>query len=363
MRDLNSLIVQAKEAAADTKVHLDSGGEALAIYAPVWACAAGRTEKLSQDLEQILERISNPDEITARFLMMRAMENAVFEADITAFQAGLMMARAKPEHRTAFQPLCAKYDKPARNAQFKFGNIAQFLQELSGLIFQDMRENARQRIQAAVIAGRAAADNLSAPALPYGYLSDEIKAIAKTLDTLPLEEITVCSLEDTLLRLGTVRFAIDMDLLRTPQHRRLFDGVSDLADRLGDALKFFRSFSDNGAWKEEFSPEQNRYSGIAVQEGAALFYLKGEIKKLGNAHLDAEQKGALDALSSKLDQAIRMLRGFIDEGKKGLAMELLRETYLGLTAEAQRLGPYGTVIQYLAEEVKRPLDDLAEHGV
>ena len=154
VRELNSLIVQAKETAEDTRKYKGTDREAAAVYAQVWEFAARRADKMAGQLEEVLKYITsvtrNPDEISARFLIVKAVEDAAFEASVTAFQVGLMIARALPEYRSAFEPLCARYDSLAQNARVKSGKIADFLGELWQMILQDMRKNAEQKIGDAV---------------------------------------------------------------------------------------------------------------------------------------------------------------------------------------------------------------------
>lgn len=444
VRELNSLIVQAKETAEDTRKYKGADREAAAVYAQVWEFAARRADKMAGQLEEVLKRITsvtqNPDEISARFLIVKAVEDAAFEASVTAFQVGLMIARALPEYRSAFEPLCARYDSLAQNARVKSGKIADFLGELWQLILQDMRKNAEQKIGDAVEAGLAAAGKLSDPALPYGYIAEAVREIAEAIAALLLEEVTAYGLEDALFRLDTVLFAADMDMLRAPQHRQLFDGISDFREKLGVAVEFFRNLSEEaaGAFREttgtigetvgtvgeaagtiteaartigetagtvgeaagtigetagtigeaagtigeadgtigetagtvreadavfrgaEKGSERKRtmgkmYSDLAEQEGILLFYLKGEIQKLGDAHLEEEQKAALNDVCARMHRAVKMARGASDREEGNEIAELLRGAYEDMSAVAERLGVYGSAVRYLAEEVKKPL--------
>ncbi|HBA51307.1 MAG TPA: hypothetical protein DCZ91_26610 [Lachnospiraceae bacterium] len=381
VRELNSLIVQAKETAEDTRKYKGADREAAAVYAQVWEFAARRADKMAGQLEEVLKRITsvtqNPDEISARFLIVKAVEDAAFEASVTAFQVGLMIARALPEYRSTFEPLCARYDSLAQNARVKSGKIAGFLNELWQLILQDMRKNAEQKIGDAVEAGLAAAGKLSDPALPYGYIAEGVREIAEAIAALSLEEVTAYGLEDALFRLDTVLFAADMDMLRAPQHRQLFDGISDFREKLGVAVEFFRNLSGEaaGAFREtagtvretaaafrgaEKGSERKRtmgkmYSDLAEQEGILLFYLKGEIQKLGDAHLEEEQKAALNDICARMDRAVKMARGASDREEGNEIAELLSGAYEDMSVVAERLGVYGSAVRYLAEEVKKPL--------
>lgn len=357
IRELNSLIVQAKKTAADTRKLKGVAGDAAAVYAQVWEVASERAEKMAEELKKVLDRVTlvtqGADEISARFRIVKAVEDVAFEASVTAFQVGLMIARATPEHRAAFQPLGDEYDRLAQNARIRSGKIVDFLNELSALIFQDMRKNAAQKIQDAVEAGMEAAGRLSDPGLPYGYIADGVREIAQELDSLALEEVTSYLLEDIVFRMETILFAADMDILHEPQHRQLFDGILNFNRMLGEAAEFFQNLSGNGT-KIKRTPEK-MYSDLAAQEGILLFYLKGEIQKPGNEHLDEGQKAALNAVCSKMDKAVRMARNAADERDGSEIKKLLCEVYEEMMAEAEKSDVYGGAVQYLAEEMKKPL--------
>lgn len=367
IRELNSLIVQAKETAAETKKYQGADAQAAAFYGQFWELAAGRAEKMAEELEEILRRAAmagrDADEISACFLLVKAVDGVAFEADVTAFQVGLTIARAMPEHQALFHPLCARYDSLARNARMRSGKMVEFLTELSDLILRDMRKQAEERIRSAVESGRTAAEVLSDPALPYGYIADGVAAIAEKLGAMALEDVTLSALTDAAFDLETVRFAADMDVLRAPQHRQLFEGISDFQERLDEAVEFFReltgerlrAFEGAGGRPEGTSPEERACRDLAMQEGAALFWLKGEVQKLGDARLDAGQKAAFNAICGKIDEAVQASRRLADNREKDRIAELLREAYGGLVREAERLGPYGGAVRYLAEKVKAPL--------
>ncbi len=407
VRELNSLIVQAKETAAETRKGGNAEGEAAAVYVQVWEFAAGRAEEMAGRLEKVLEQVTsvtrNPDEIFARFLIVKAVEDAAFAASVTAFQTGLMISRAMPEHRAAFQPLCARYDSLAQNARMKSGKIAGFLGELWGLILEDMRTKARQKIRAAVDAGLAAAGELSEPSLPYGYIAQALRETAGELADMGLEDVTAYRLEDALFRLDTIRFAADMDILRAPRHKPLFEGILNFKEKLGEAVDFFRNLSGDAAGAfagEKKAPSDQRttgkiYSDLATQEEILLFYLRGEIQKLGT-HLDEGQRAALDAVCGKMERAVKMARGIGGCGEGNTVAEeangkpdsaaseevsggpdndavkeaaekpgstvarLLREAYDGMDEQARLLGAYGGAVRYLADEVKKPFRYLPE---
>ena len=91
-----------------------------------------------------------------------------------------------------------------------------------------------------------------------------------------------------------------------------------------------------------------------------LFYLKGEVQKLGEAHLDQEQMTAFQDICGKLGQAVDLARSASEESAAGEIAGLLQEVYDAMKAQAARLGIYGGAISYIAEEVKGPLGYLAD---
>ena len=391
------------------------------VYAQFWEFSAAKAEKIAGRIKEILESVAAiaqrpderthlrdadgdqaidglvPDEISARFLIIKAVEDAAYEASVTAFQTGLTIARALPEHQKAFQPQRDRYDALARQARIGAEKIAAFFQELSALIFQDMRQNGKKKLESCVEAGRAAAQTLSDPSLPYTYIAEEILRIEEELSATPLEEVTLCLLEDASFRLEAVAFAANVDIWRQPSHRHLFDGISDFRKRLEETLEFFRGLSEDTAraWAESGEPtaagrtQEKMYRDLAAQESLLLFYLKGEIQKLGDSRLNGEQKLAFGSICGKMEEAINLARQAAHgTGAKGKTAEeagdeaketgtetgsrtketgtetgsdtietkkLLQEACEGMLLEAGRLGIYGGAIEYIAEEVKGPL--------
>jgi AraC family transcriptional regulator len=367
IRELNGLIAEAKDTAAYTQKHGNDVPE-VTYYRNFWDFTAQRAENIAKQLQGMLERIGamaeHPDEISARFLIIKAIEDAVFEVSVTAFQTGLTIARAMPDHREKFEPLCEKYDTLAMHARLKARKIVEFFNELAMLIFQDMRKNAGQKIRQAADAGKAAAEALADPKLPYGYMAEELREIAETFSAVPLEEIRSCWLEDILFRLDTVAFAAEADILRNPSDSELFDGISDFRERVSSALEFFRSLpqeagvlAETGKEASEGRTKKKMYHDVAMQEGILLFYLKGEIRKL-YTHLTAERKAALEAVCDKMEEAMALAyRGA--EGAENIDVAaLLQKAYDEMVSEARLLGVYGGPVQYLAEEVKAPMQYL-----
>mgnify|MGYP002510469899 CR=1 FL=1 len=369
IRELNALIAEARETADYTRKYRGTGhGEE--FYGQFWEFMAARTEEMAGELAKILEQVTaiaqRPDGITARFRIIKAMEDAAFTCSVTVFQTGLMMARAGKEHREAYGPLCQSYSRLAEHARMKAGCIAAFFQELAGLIFGDMRQNGAQRIQAAVQAGRDAAGKLSDPALPYGYLAEGIAEIVKQLSKP--DEVAVSKLEDLWFCMDTIAFAARTDMMREPSHEALFEGIWEFREKLNDLTKFLRSLQEDmaGIFAEtDSAPARDRspekmYSDLAMQEGILLFWLKGEIQKLGKI-LEEEQKAALRTVCAKMAQAVELCGSETAQTQAEEIIRLLGEAYEGLTAQAEALGEYGGPLSYIAEEVKGPLQYLTAY--
>lgn len=362
IRNLNNLIAQIRETAEYTRKNNAAAPDAAAFYSGFWEVIAAGTDTLAEELGTVLERITDlpqrPDEISARFLIMKALETSVLKSDLLTFQVKLMLARAKPEHRTAFEPITTQYAELARNARMKLCKIAEFFQELTTLIFQDMRERAAQKLRDAAAAGSLAAEKLSEDSsLPYGYLGDELGKIAEELSSLALEDVSVSILEDYLLRLEIVASAADLDLLRMPSHRQLFDGIPAFRKQLEEALLFFRELSADvirelSGQEGKTTLEQTAGTGndtLAFQGSILLFYLKGEVRKLRQL-LSPEQQTAFDSICGKMSTVTRHRREE-EEVSPERRVEILREVYGMLSEQAETLGACGAPVRFLAEEL------------
>lgn len=364
IRELNNLIVQAKETAAYTRQHTEeTASKITASYSEFWDVISASTDAMADELSSVLERITGipqcPDGISARFLIVKAIEDAAFKSHVTAFQIKLMAARAKPKECAAFRPICDKYGELAQNAQLKAGRIVAFFNELSALIFQDIRETTAQKLQDAATEGMAAAKRLSdVPASPYAYISDEIKEIAEGLSSLTLEDMSVSILEDDLFRLDIAASAASLDMLRMPSHKPLFDGIPAFRKKLEDVAIFFQNLPMDmaqGVTKPQESQALERTaskerSDLAFQAHILLFYLKGEIQKLGQ-RLDEGQEAAFRSICTEMDAAVQLAGRAEDEPSLCKIAGLLQNLYGKMSTEAGKLGIYGAPVQFLAEEI------------
>ena len=164
IKELNGLIVQTKETAEYTRKYVDTAPEATEWYRQFGDFIAARTDTMADELTETLNRITpiaqHPDEISVRFVILKAIEDIAFGSYVTAFQTRLTVMRAKPEYRAVFEPMCDKYDALSQNARIKADRLEGFFRELSSLIFQDLREQAKEKLQKAVEKGQAAASSL-----------------------------------------------------------------------------------------------------------------------------------------------------------------------------------------------------------
>lgn len=362
IRELNQLIVQARETAVFTRKNQDIPDAA--VYAEFWTYTADRTEAVADGLTETLERITAivqwTDEISARFMIVKAIEDAAFQFQLTAFQTRLTMSRAKPEHGRAFEPICRQYDDLAQNAGVRTGRIAGVLNELAELIFRDMKENALRYLQEAVNTGRDAAERLANnPSLPYGYIAEAVGAIAEELSLLPLREVTISRLEDYGIRLDIIASTGILDGMRSPEHIAMLDRVGDFRDRIDRAVDFFRSLPEDATRMSAGEEPENslertaakKYSDMAFQGNIVLFYLKGEIQKM-ERYLNQKQRNALEGSCDRLAEVISLAISASDQETGSRIIEGLRGIYRELAARAQELEPYGAPVNFIAEQIK-----------
>ena len=100
------------------------------------------------------------------------------------------------------------------------------------------------------------------------------------------------------------------------------------------------------------------YGDLAMQEGMLLFWLKGEIQKLGTL-LEEPQRAALEGVCDRMAKAVELCGNAAGETGPGEILWLLQAAYEELAARAGELGEYGGALAYIAEEVKGPFPYLA----
>ena len=352
IRELNGLIVQAKETAAQTIKSVHTAPKDAAVYAPFWDFVISQTDTIAKDLTRTLSQIisipQRPDEISARFLIIKALDDAVFWSNLIAFQAGLTVARANPAHRAVWEPVCKTYEKLARDAKKKAQKVTALFEELAALIFRDMENEARRKIQRAVEAGYAAASALSAASC--AWLAEEIHDIADGLSSTPPGEMTAALWEDCMLRLDIIAFAAGADALRSPSCARHSGDIQNFRDRMADAADFFENLPLDSSSSAPACAAVKKYRDLAYQGTILLLYMKGEIQKLDRL-LDDDQRSAFASSCGSLHQTILLLSHSENEADAPRLQGCLQDVYDALAGQAHKLGACGAPIQYIADEI------------
>lgn len=367
IRELNSLIVQAKETAEYIRANGESDSETPIPYSKLWDYIADKTDAMADKLTEAMERVTaieqRPDEITAMLMIIKTVEYAVFQSDTVAFQAGLMMSRANPEERELFKPVSGKLKAMSHSARIKSSNISVFFNELAALIFEDIRADAQRKIQQAKEAGNAAYDLLKeSSGLSCEYIKEGVSDITRELSFTPLENITAEWLEDYSSRLEIIGFSADLDAICTPDRKKLFDGLSAFKEQISGAAEFFGSLYDDviQAFDEPKRLKTNsakKYGARAFRENTLLFYLKGETEKL-EPYLNEERKTAFNGVIDKLKTVIRLVNYSYMAHEETVSIidkeidKMMIEAYETVKLEAEELGEHGASLEYIAEELR-----------
>jgi len=294
IRELNNFIATAKETAKTARK-----GE-VAEYLMFWNMIADTTDTYAEETKEVLDRISaiteNPDEITNRFVIIKVIEDVAFKSNLLAFNVGLTVSRGRPEHKEMQWPLCEMYLELARAATLKSEKIAGFFNELSSLIFDDMRKTAADKMSGVITKGKAAVDSI----VGYENTRNEVGNLLNCL-SVPLDNITTSLLEDSLFKLQIISFATDIDICRSPNDKPLFDNLAVFKESLNEAVEFFQTLV-----KPESNPilertVQKQLQDIAYQGNIMLFYFRSEIEKM-NSLLNDGQRKAFAEICDKMNE-------------------------------------------------------------
>lgn len=193
------------------------------------------------------------------------------------------------------------------------------------------------------------------PALPYGYIAEAVGGIAEELCALPLREVTVGCLEDYGIRLDIVASAAALDGMRAPAYKELLDGVGDFRERIDRAADFFRDLPEDAGRGSVERSVAKKYGDMAFQGNILLFYLKGEVQKLGRL-LRPGQRAALEAVCGRLEEVVGRAEHVVDEEAGESAVGKLCGICRELTAQAEELGVYGASVRFIAGQ----LENMAE---
>lgn len=367
IRELNGLIVQTKETAVYLRENKACNQDIAGFYSDFWNYIADKTDVIADKLTKTFERLTadaaRPDEITARFIIIKTVDDALFQLNLINFQTQLTISRAKPEHR----PCLTVMGDRLSDLHLKPVKISVLFSELLGLIFNDIRKNAEGKLREAVKKGGEAVKKLEeCSEKPYAYIKDEIEIIVKELSFESFEKITAELLEDYIFRLDIISFSADIDILRSPSDQPLFDGIADFKEQLSETVDFYRSLSEDiiasfeGGNKKAFfeGAERKRRGDSAFEENIILFYLKGEVQKLGTL-LNDNQKAVFEKVFEQMNTVIRLaqLTDVIDSDTSYLTQKematLMREIYSELTAVKEELGERGSAVGFIAERIRQ----------
>jgi AraC family transcriptional regulator len=364
VRELNDFFAKAKETAKDARKN------AVPEYEPFWNAIADTTDVFADKMKDVIERITSisgtPDEITNRFNLIIAIEDIALQSNLLAFNTGLMVSRGQPEHIRAQLPLCEKYRDLARTSSLKAGKIVGLFNELSGLIFADIRNTADEKLQAVIQKGRSAAESIEEDPR-YSYIKREIEYLANELSSMPIENVTVVYLEDCLFKLNVISFAAEMDIIRSPKDKELFGGLTAFRESLSAAISFFQTLvmpeyiSDSAV--SECRPIKHA-SGIAFQGNILLFYTRGEADKLGNL-LGDEQRSAFDKICGKINDFIQFTSNATEESEESAyktIADMLYAIHADMTAEADKLKDHGSAVRFISGEFKVLADSVMTYA-
>jgi hypothetical protein len=354
IRELNDLIAKAKDIASSARKN------EISEYASFWSMIADTTDDFADKTKSVLKRITviaeHPDEITNRFAIIKVIEDIAFQSNLLAFNAGLMVSRGQPEHIKTQWPLCEKYLDLARTATMKSATIAGFFNELSALIFEDMRKASADKISTVITKGKVAVDCISG----YENIKSEVNNVVICL-SVPIEEVTVSLLEDNLFKLQIISFAADMDVCRNPKDKVLFEGITAFKDSLSEAVEFFRTL---------VKPESNlvlertahkHFQDIAYQGNILLFYSRGEIEKMGGL-LNDKQKSAFGEICDKVNDFIQFAQKSDNETAYKPLVDKLYSIHSNMIAQADKLNDRGGAIRFLAGEFKGFADSMMKRA-
>lgn len=347
IRELNDFIVKARETANSARK-----GE-LPEYTPFWNKIADATDAHADKVKNMLTRIANiaerPDEITNRFAIIKVIEEIAFHSNLLAFNAGLTVSRGQPEDVRTQWHLCEKYLELARTSVLKTEKIVRFFNELSALVFADMRKYAAEKIQTLVDKGKSTADSV----VGFSYIKHEFDAMMNALSATLYDKTTVSELEEYLFRLNIISFTAEMDIPRNPEHKAFFDNMTAFKSYLAETVDFFRTLvlPENNPAIERTT--RKRFLDIAFQGNVLLFYTKGELsdERLG-CLLSSEQKAVLDEICSKIDGFIQFTHQSTDETAYKQIADRLYDIHTDMTKEADNLKEHGGAVRFLANEFK-----------
>jgi len=350
IRELNNFIAMAKDTANTARKN------EVAEYATFWNMIAETTDAYAEETKGVLDQINaiteHPDEITNRFAVIKIIEDVAFKSNLLAFNVGLTVSRGQPKHVEIQWYLCEKYLELAQAATIKSEKIAGFFNELSSLIFEDMRNAAVDKMSEVIAKGRSAVDSI----VGYENTKTEISNLLACL-SVPLDEITVSLLEDSLFKLQIISFAADIDICRTPNDKPLFDNLAVFKESLKEAVEFFQTLIKPEGNTIMERPVHKQFQDIAYQGNIMLFYFRSEIEKI-NCLLNDGQREAFAEICEKINDFIRLAHNSSDEMAFKPIAEMLYSIYSDMITQADILSNHGGAVRFLANEFKGLADSV-----
>jgi len=346
IRELNEFIVKARDAAGFARQE-DRG-----IF-------ADRTDALANRMQAVLERITaiaeRPDEITNRFAIINIIIEASDEFTLLSFHMHLMFSRER-DADPAQNPMCQKYFALASTARLKLNKIMDFFNELSALIWDDIKKSYTERIQQVV----QTANSVIASIKGYDNIKNELESYVERLGWIPFDEMTAIRLKDCLFQLNIISFAADIDM--HPNDKKMFAGLDDFKTALSEAIEFTETLPTDIAEPIENTPQENIYE-LAFNGNILFFYIRGEIEKINSANVpDANKKHETEALFEKMSNVIMLAHDAYHLTDISTEAKKIAQGYSAIASDmnkiANELGLYGNPIKFLSIEVKK-LADLA----
>jgi hypothetical protein len=354
IRELNDFIVAAKETAKTVRKNT------VPEYTAFWNDVADATDTFADSMNDVIRRITSiadsPDEITSRFAIMKVIEEIAFQSNLLAFSTGLMISRGQPGHVLAQVALCDEYRELARISAMKAEKITGFFNELSQLIFEDRRKEADEKLRKVIQQGKNAVDCIGGD-FHYTYIKRELESLANELSIMTLETITVSYLEDCLMKLNIIFFAAKMDIIRNPNDKELFDGITAFSESINDAVTFFQTLIEPESTPALECKPRGHISDIAFQGNILLFYTRGETDKLGRLLSDT-QRAAFEKICSRIDDFIQFTINATEDSAYETIANMLYAIHADMTAEADNLKERGGAVRFLSDEFKAFADNV-----
>ncbi|MCL2004442.1 MAG: helix-turn-helix transcriptional regulator [Oscillospiraceae bacterium] len=356
LRELNELLAKMKEAAEAARKCK------VANYKPFWNCLADKTDGFADKIGVAIERTSaiadHPDEVTGRFNILKLIDDTAFHVHIMSLHVDLTLARAKPDDYQAMQIISEKYHELMEGYGPKIYKIIQFFNELSTLIFEDMRKTATEKIEEVIRRVRAAADMIKG----YSYIKSELTYMAESIEAIPAGELTAKRLDDELFKLPILQFSIDTDIYRSGgRDKAMFGGMEPLKHSMEDAVDLLRSLPAPEAEEPKIIRIAKALDDIGYQGNILLFFTRGEAEKLGGL-LNDRQKAAFDAICERISHYIHFTQNSADETAFKPIADRVSEIHKDMAAMADELGEYGGAVRVLADTFKM-LGDKVMHCI